>query len=152
MTNRKGTWPYITERISQEDRGFLTPCWVWTGGLNEKGYGCARFRDFDSTRVHRVVYELKVGPIPDGLVIDHLCRVRACCNPSHLEVVTTAENNRRALAYRPPGVRWGGSPKRSHCMSGHPLSGDNLYVSPKGARRCRACQGVRRRQPLKRTA
>lgn len=75
----------------------LGPCWLWTGRLNNKGYGrvtlWAKKRGY---MAHRMAYEFAVGPIPDGLEIDHLCRNRICCNPSHLEPVTHQENVRRA--------------------------------------------------------
>lgn len=66
-------------------------CWIWDGAIAaETGYGTCQKK-----MAHRVVYEREVGPIPDGLVLDHLCRVRACVNPSHLEPVTIGENARR---------------------------------------------------------
>lgn len=73
-------------------------CWLWTGATSE-GYGRIQ-HDGMPTPAHRVVYELLVGPVPDGLQLDHLCRVRACVNPSHLEPVTSAENTRRGAAHR----------------------------------------------------
>lgn len=65
--------------------------WIWTGGCIGTGYGTISVAGVD-TPVHRLVYELEVGPIPDGLVLDHLCRVRRCCKPEHLEPVTFREN------------------------------------------------------------
>lgn len=75
-------------------------CWLWTGHIDKRsGYG--RFTSGGRTYyAHRLAYETWVEPIPAGLHIDHLCRVRACLNPSHLEAVTQAENNRRAWAAR----------------------------------------------------
>lgn len=87
--------PSLRERLEARiDRS--GDCWVWTGNRTSAGYGqvWARRR---MLLVHRVVYEQLVGPIPEGLVIDHLCRNRSCCNPAHLEPVTTAENVRRGL-------------------------------------------------------
>jgi hypothetical protein len=80
----------------EEDRGYGTPCWIWQRGIDAAGYGRVA-----GTRAHRVFYERHVGPIPEGLTIDHLCRVRSCCNPAHLEPVTAVENvSRGHLARR----------------------------------------------------
>lgn len=78
-----------------EDRGHTSPCWIWQLSLDTSGYGhlCRGGRKMSA---HRWYYERHVGPIPAGAELDHLCRVRACCNPGHLEPVTSAENTRRA--------------------------------------------------------
>lgn len=75
-----------------EDRGHTTPCWTWQGKLTPDGYAC---RGSWSNLEHRNVYVAAHGPIPEGHDLDHLCRVHACVNPAHLEVVTHAENCRR---------------------------------------------------------
>lgn len=77
-----------------EDRGHDTPCWVWALGLNKGGYG-KTFRDGKHTSAHAAFWTDVHGPVPTGLELDHLCRVRACCNPVHLEPVTTAVNIQR---------------------------------------------------------
>ncbi len=74
-------------------------CWRWTGSVTPQGYGMFAFSD-EGKRAHRVMYELLVGPIPEGLTLDHLCRVRHCVNPEHLEPVTLAENVRRGWRSR----------------------------------------------------
>jgi hypothetical protein len=84
---------YILSRITKNDHG----CWVWQGMLNEAGYGRGMNAALGGKfAVHRAAFALFVGSIPDGYEIDHLCSVRACCNPAHLEAVTPDENKRRA--------------------------------------------------------
>lgn len=80
----------------EQDRGFITPCWVWQLSTAGKGYGF-KWHEGRKTYAHRVYYEKHRGPIPEGLYIDHLCRVHACVNPDHLEPVTVAVNAARGL-------------------------------------------------------
>lgn len=85
-------------RFVVEDRGYNTLCWIWQLSRKRNGYGELR-KSGRTMYAHRWMYEQHVGPIPEGRDLDHLCRVRACVNPDHLEVVTRSENNRRgALA------------------------------------------------------
>src|SRR5262245_53039429 len=86
---------YIRDRVAIDE---TTGCWIWQRGLFTNGYGQASFtrRPGRSKRAHRVSYEAFVGPVPDDLVIDHLCRNKLCCNPEHLEPVTSRENAMRS--------------------------------------------------------
>jgi len=105
-------------------------CWEWTASKDASGYG----RFDKSLRAHRVAYELKAGPIPDGLDLDHLCRNRACVRPDHLEPVTRSENLRRSPLM---GV---GHTSMTHCKRGHEFSDENTYHSSAGKRHCRTCR------------
>lgn len=84
--------------------GYETPCWIWARAMLKTGYGALR-RDGKTLRAHRWMYEQHVGPIPTGKHLDHLCCVRACVNPEHLDPVTKRENERRAVARRRAGQR-----------------------------------------------
>jgi hypothetical protein len=118
----------------------LGPCWMWTAHIvPHTGYGQFSFGGRPSRKqmAHRYAYEATVGPIPEGLHLDHLCRVRACVNPAHLEAVTQQENNRRAAAAR---VRV------THCPQGHEYAGDNLVVTPLNQYVCRTCRNARTKE------
>ncbi len=77
-----------------EDRGFTTPCWIWQRHISDYGYGITK-RDGKTMPAHKAYYEAKHGPVPEGLQLDHLCRVRECCNPDHVEPVSSLENSHR---------------------------------------------------------
>jgi hypothetical protein len=83
-------------RYLVEDCGYKTPCWIWQLALSDDGYGQVTV-DTRHLQAHRFYYEQRFGPIPDGLLLDHLCRVRCCVNPDHLEPVSTLVNTRRGL-------------------------------------------------------
>lgn len=113
-------------------------CWLWTGAKHSSGYGVINtMTEKGLDYAHRISYAWARGPIPEGLHIDHLCRVVACVNPDHLEAVTMAENIRRGVPNLGNLGRY-----TDHCPKGHSLSGPNLYMTPKGWRNCRACRRV----------
>ena len=112
-------------------------CWLWTGAKSSAGYGQISDRG-RALYAHRLAYEWLVTPIPEGLVIDHLCRVRHCVNPDHLEPVTQAENVRRGETGAASSAR---AKLQADCKHGHPFSGDNLHIY-KGRRVCRTCQSM----------
>lgn len=109
-------------------------CWEWTGSLSG-GYGMftPTGRNVDQCPAHRVVYELLVGPIPEGLVLDHLCRLPRCVNPEHLEPVTFQENVLRGIG--PTAV----NAAKTECINGHPFTPENTYAWPGRGRHCRPC-------------
>jgi hypothetical protein len=106
-------------------------CWLWTGAKDTSGYG-----NFQGIGAHRIAYQLTVGPIPEGLTIDHLCRVRACVNPVHMEPVTRKENTWRGEG------RAGKEHRQTECIHGHPFDEANTIHRACG-RRCRTCEMLR---------
>lgn len=115
-------------------------CWEWSGHRLPSGYGLVTSREFKRGSkkpiyAHRLSYEAFVGPIPDGLHLDHLCRNRCCVNPAHLEPVTALENVRRGM----------GHGSETHCPAGHEYTADNTHVDNGGHRHCKACDKIRKR-------
>ena len=121
----------------QENGGSSPPCWIWTGSKTTAGYGNAQIKSGSVAvgYVHRMIYEAFKGAIPEDRELDHLCRIRHCVNPDHLEAVSRAENQRRGLN----GIL------KTHCVRGHSWIEENLtsYRRPHSRRgfikRCKIC-------------
>lgn len=126
---------WIGRKLAKIDRRGPDECWLWTGARTSGGYGSVGHNRRHMS-AHVLAYEHWVGPVPEGQVLDHLCRNRACCNPAHLEPVTTSENARRTTPFRQP---------RTSCPRGHEFTPENTYTAPNGKRQCIACQRQRER-------
>jgi hypothetical protein len=112
-----------------------TNCTVWIGSTNTLGYGIISI-DGRLQLAHRIAFEAEYGPIPQGLVIDHLCRVRNCVNPLHLEAVTSGENTRRGRASITLKVG-------DTCINGHLIADGDIYVRPgRTTTECRSCRNA----------
>ena len=126
----------ITERLWRKvDK--TAACWLWTAALDTNGYGQFSVPGKPRKPAHKVVFEMLVEDVPRGLTLDHLCREKRCVNPSHLEIVTAAENTMR-------GNSMGAINKaKTHCKRGHAFTGHNLQDAKKNGkvvgRRCRQC-------------
>jgi hypothetical protein len=123
------------DRVSAEDPN---ACWLWTGFVGSTGYG--RIGAHGKVEyAHRVAWKLLRGPIPEHLQIDHVCQVRNCVNPHHMELVTPKENIRRSSVGHVQLAK-------THCPAGHPYDEANTYRSRSGQRLCRACRAERQRR------
>lgn len=132
----------LTPRLEERWRAKADPsavgCWRWMGSfMHDSGYAQlhVKLRDgrWSVTVAHRVAYEIYRGPIPDGLVLDHLCRNRWCVNPQHLEAVSDRTNILRGTGFSARHAR------KTHCPQGHEYDLLNTYVDKRGLRHCRAC-------------
>lgn len=121
------------EKVDKQPDG----CWLWLGAKDESGYGTFRLggNGVCQVQAHRLSYEMLVGRIQPGLVLDHLCRVRACIRPSHLEPVARGENSKRGASFN-----WAVG-----CKRGHPWTEESTYRAPNGRRTCRICHRDRNR-------
>lgn len=126
----------ILAKTTEDDNG----CWIFHGSDNGVGYGVV-FNEGRQEYTHRVTYEFFIAEIPEGLQIDHLCRQRRCCNPWHLDPVTTAVNVARGEARLRSGAwRADFELSKTHCPAGHAYDSENTYITSKGHRQCRLCK------------
>jgi hypothetical protein len=117
-----------------EHRPELGPCWLWTRAPTSEGYGSFWVRGKQTRQAHTISWELERGPVPEGLELDHLCRVRRCVRVSHLEAVPHRENVLRGVG--PAAI----NAAKERCNQGHRFTPENTYVDPKGNRNCQTCQ------------
>ena len=114
-------------------------CWIWIGALSKNGYGNVHTRPRNVV-AHRAVYQAMRGAIPEGLDLDHLCRVRCCVNPAHLEPVNRTTNLERGGVLSRLRARAIKMHTQTHCKRGHEMTPENSYTYPDGKhRQCRAC-------------
>lgn len=130
----------VRSKIREQENG----CWLWTSSLVTHGYAQVKLNG-KSQQAHRFVYEQLVGKIPKGLELDHLCRVRNCVNPAHLEPVPHAENVRRGLAGAVAAER---ARSKTHCLRGHLYTEESTLLQyPKRGgnptRSCRLCRQMK---------
>lgn len=130
----------LRAKITVSDDG----CWLWTGAASGGGTAGKYGYVWDAVkrrtrRAHIVVYEMLVGPVPEGRELDHDCRVRLCVNPAHLIPRTHTDNVRCGLA----GKVNNRQREKTHCPQGHEYNEKNTYITSRGKRRCRACNRER---------
>jgi hypothetical protein len=131
----KQKYSSIEEKFLASFEKLPSGCWKWIGAKSSgshRPYGALAFM-YDNLRAHRWSYEHFKGPIPKGLVIDHLCRNTLCVNPDHLEPVTTKENVLRGKSFSAINA------VKTHCIHGHLLEGDNVKITPR-QRTCQICK------------
>ena len=124
----------LSDKISPEPN---SGCWLWTGALSTRGYARI-WHQGQMRQAHRIMYEMTRGSIPNPLVIDHLCRVRHCVNPDHMEVVTNRENLLRGVGITAKNYR------KTHCIRGHIFNYENTVILPSKptVRHCRKCKNL----------
>lgn len=147
LLRRGTTEPLTIEQRFAEHIASRDDCWMWDKARQD-GYG-----QFDGKYAHRWSYEHHVGPIPEGMQLDHLCHTRdatcpggyacghrRCVNPAHLEPVPCRDNLLRGQS-----THAATNAAKTHCIHGHPFDGTNTYITPEGRRQCRTCRETRSR-------
>ena len=125
----------LLERMTEEDRGHTSPCWISANRKLRDGYTQTSYLG-RRWMTHRLSWLMHHGPIPEGLTLDHLCRQTDCLNPDHLEPVTSRTNTLRGQTVAAAKAA------QVECINGHPLEGANLYrrADRPNVRECRACR------------
>ena len=119
------------ERLKNKSTTNEKGCFLIHTSLDKDGYHIASYRG-KAVKGYRKAFIIKNGPIPKGLVLNHLCRNRKCWNPNHLEIVTTKENIQKGISH---------NANKTHCPQGHEYTPENTYIEPKGGNRhCKICQ------------
>lgn len=117
------------------DKRQPTDCWLWVGAINPTGYGAAYAGKSNGPMLaHRLAMLIKVGELPEGQVVDHICRNRACCNPDHLRLISNRENV--IIGVGPSAC----NARKTHCHRGHEFTVENTYHHKSGVRDCRECR------------
>lgn len=132
----------LIERFMEKCRRSESGCLEWTGAVQSSGYGSFGGGDGKSYLAHRWIWEYANGPIPDGLVLDHVCHNRKCQETAHMRTCSSAENILAPNSMAPSAE----NARRTACVEGHPFSGANLLIRPRGNRTCRECARVARRK------
>lgn len=142
MAQQEAIAPRLARKATMGPNG----CWVWTRPVNGRGYAALKVggKKGKMREAYTLAYEISVGPVPEGLELDHLCRNRACINPYHLEAVTRRVNSLRGQSFCADNAR------KTHCRLGHPLT--VTIEQGRSRRRCVPCQNaaVKRYQDRKR--
>lgn len=127
----------LPARLLEKFEANSVGCWIWKAAADPSGYGRCRDENGRSRNAHVVFYESLRGPVPSGLELDHLCRVRACVNPLHLEPVTRRENVLRGEGPCAANAR------KTHCYVGHKFTAENTRIGRSGRERaCRECESI----------
>jgi hypothetical protein len=143
MRDRRLPFRFWSKVIAERHDQLPSACWTWVGSRDPEGYGQSRVRG-RVLKAHRLAWIALVGPTEDGLQLDHLCRLRACVRPAHLDPVPARENTLRGIG---PTAR---NARKTHCANGHLLSGSNLRIIDSDKRECVECRRVWNRENMRR--